>query len=65
MVEVNLSDIFPYCLFTLDDIYAIVESMLFSLGVDHEKGKCCRDPCLWTLFPFDPVPNLEMVMLVH
>ena len=54
LVEVDLSDTFLYSLFALDDMYVIVESMSFSLGVDRGKGKCCRDPCLWPLFPFDP-----------
>ncbi|KAF3635224.1 hypothetical protein FXO38_24735 [Capsicum annuum] len=54
LVEVDLSDTFLYSLFVLDDMYVIAESISFSLGVDHGKGKCCRDLCLWTLFLFDP-----------
>ncbi|KAF3629144.1 hypothetical protein FXO38_22542 [Capsicum annuum] len=54
LVEVNLIDSFLYSLFALDDMYAIIESMPFCLGGDHGKRECCLDPCLWTLFPFDP-----------
>ena len=57
LVEVDLSDTSLYSHFDFDDVYANDESISFSLGEASGEKECCLDPCLWSLFPFDPGTN--------